>query len=84
MKAYLTFNLPDDRKAFLAAAKAGDMANAIWDIVYNTSKGIMRHYEGMDDKEYDKLTPMDGVQMFRERVSEILDENGINIDDLTE
>jgi len=84
MKAKLIFDVPEERKAFMAAAKATDMAIALWDIVYNLGKEVSRHYDGMKDEEYDQLTPMDGVQLYRERISEVLDENGINIDDYIE
>ncbi len=84
MKAKLIFDVPEERKAFMAAAKATDMAAALWDIVYNVAKGITRYYEGIDDEAYDKLTPLDGVQMYRERINAVLDDNGINVDDLIE
>jgi len=84
MKAKLIFDVPEEQKAFMAAAKANDMAMALWDIVYNVGKGVLGHYEGMKDEQYDKLTPMDGVELYRARISSVLDENGIDVDDLTE
>jgi DNA polymerase III delta prime subunit len=84
MKAKLIFDVPEERKAFMAAAKANDMALALWDITYNVGKSMERHYESKPDEEYDKLRPMDAIVEFRERISDTLNEYGINIDDLTE
>ena len=84
MKAKLIFDLPEDRKAFNAAAKADTMAVTLWEIVYNLGKEMERYYDGMSDEEYDKLTPIDAVALYCERISQILEDNGIDIDDLTE
>lgn len=84
MKAKLIFDVPEERKAFMAAVKSTDMAIALFDIIYNVSKGVERHYDGMNDEEYDKLRPLDGIELMEERIGQILEENGINIDDLIE
>lgn len=84
MKAKLIFDVPEERKAFMAAVKSTDMVIALFDIIYNVSKDVERHYDGMNDEEYDKLRPLDGIELMGERIGQILEENGINIDDLIE
>ena len=84
MKATLTFKLPKDNTAFLAAAKAQDMATALWEIVYNLRKSAEWHYDGIDDAEYDKLRPINGVEYIMDEITRIMDENGIDINQLTE
>ena len=84
MKATLTFKLPKDNTAFLAAAKAQDLAHVLWEIVYNLRKSAEWHYEGMDNAEYDKLRPLAGVEYIMDEITRIMDENGIDINQLTE
>ena len=84
MKAKLIFKIPKEQKAFLAAAKADDMAAALWEITHNLRKRMECFYDAMSKEEYDKLRPMDGVEDIMERIITIFDKGGINIDDLTE
>jgi hypothetical protein len=84
MKAKLIFDVPEERKEFLAAVRASDVVSVLWTITYNVGKSMENHYEGMPDEEYEKLRPMDAVTLFRERISDALVDAGINIDDLIE
>ena len=84
MKATLKFKLPKEGKAFLAAVKGEDTAIVLWEIVYNLSKRIQGHYDAMDDKEYSKLRPMDGVIYTLDEIREMLNDYGIDINQLTE
>ncbi len=80
MKATLTFNLPEDRTSFNAAAKADDMASALWDIVFNQRKRAFDTYiEG--NKKYSPVEIINGIF---DTISDTLDGHGIMIDDLTE
>jgi len=72
MKAILEFNLdePDDRMAHLRCIKSTDMAIVLFDIIYNLRKEI----ENIDT--YEKL------DLFYDKLNAIMEEQGINIDEL--
>jgi len=84
MKAKLIFDVPEEHKAFMAAAKAGDMASALWEITYNLRKRMEWFYDAMPEEEYNKLRPIDGVEKIMDEIMDILNREGINVDDLTE
>jgi len=72
MKAILEFNLdePDDRMAHLRCIKSTDMAIVLFDIVYNLRKEI----ENIDTDEK--------LNLFYDKLNAIMEEQGINIDEL--
>jgi len=72
MKAILEFNLdePDDRMAHLRCIKSTDMAIVLFDIVYNLRKEI----ENIDTDEK--------LDLFYDKLNAIMEEQGINIDEL--
>ncbi len=76
MKAILEFDLndPDDRIDHLRAVHADDLAYIIWDFVYNSKKEIEWKIDN------DKLESYDVLDKVYERMSELLDEYGIDID----
>ena len=78
MKAYLIFNLPDDRTSFMAAAKSGDMAIALFEITSNLKRHAEWWLEGGDKTAGELLD-----YIFDEIHAE-LNEQGIDIDQLTE
>lgn len=83
MKATFEFNMDDleDRMAHLRVTKSLDMALAIWQIVYNSKKSLM--YKVEDALNQDKnLTPYDAVDFVFDRIYEVLEEQGIKIDEL--
>jgi hypothetical protein len=78
MKATLEFNLPEDNTEYLATVKALDMANFIFELVYNTKKGLMNTIEisGKMDGE------ADGIERVFEKIYDLLDYHNIEIDKL--
>ena len=78
-KATLEFDLNDgdDAMAHLRAVKSLDMALSIWEILYNTKKGIEWKIESQEIKD-----PYEAMDKVYERIWEILDEHGIKIDEL--
>jgi len=79
MKAILEFNLPEDNTEYLATVKAMDMANFIFELVYNTKKGLINTIEisqFMDGEE-------DVIERVFEKIYELLEHNNIAIDELT-
>jgi hypothetical protein len=77
MKAELTFTLPEERKAFQAAAKADDMAIILWEIVFNLCRDINREFDGNPEVEQ-------VIDAVFSRINELIEKHGIIIDDLTE
>lgn len=76
MKAILEFNLPEDNTEYLTTIKAVDMANFIFELVYNTKKGLMNELSILD--EYKE----DGIEMVFEKIHELLKYHNIDIDEL--
>ena len=78
-KAILEFDLNDfdDKMAHLRAVKSLDMAIVLFQITSNLKKQIM--YE-IDHRE---LKDWEAVQLVFERIHELINEHGINIDELT-
>jgi hypothetical protein len=77
-KATLEFNLDDpyDQQAHLRAIKSVDMASFIFQLISNEKKLIMYQLENRDMKDWE------AVNMVFERIHELIDEHGINIDEL--
>lgn len=77
-KATLEFDLndPDDTMAHLRAVKSTDMALALWEILYNTKKGIEWEIE---ENKLDGYEVLDKVY---QKIWDSLDEHGIKIDEL--
>jgi hypothetical protein len=76
MKAKLTFDLDndEDQTSFKQCVKANAMAGVLWEINYNLKKGI--EYECEQDKG------IDPVELTFVKIYQLLDEYGIDIDDL--
>jgi len=72
MKAILEFNLdePEDRMAHLRCVKSTDMAIVLFEIIYNFRKEI----ENIDTDEK--------LDLFYDKLNAIMEEQGINIDEL--
>jgi hypothetical protein len=80
-KATLEFDLtdPDDRVEHLRAVKSTDMALFIWELLYNTKKGILNNLE------FNPNYPKDNyelVQYLWTQFHEMANEKGIIIDEL--
>jgi hypothetical protein len=76
--ATLNFDLndPDDNMAFMRCAKSTDMALALWEFANNTKKSFQRDLDESDDKSYELIDKV------YERFWEIMNDNGIKLDDL--
>jgi len=80
MKATIEFDLsdPDERMEHLRCVKSLGMALILWEIVHNLRKECHRHIDRAKD-----LDNYDAVDMVLDKISELLNDNGIIIDDLT-
>ena len=78
MKASLTFDLdqPDDRMAHMRCVKATDMAITLWEI-----RVILRSMEKDDAVTQEEYL---GALEMHDRITAIMDDNGINLDELTQ
>ena len=74
MKAILEFNLPEDNQEYLTTIKAVDMANFIFELVYNTKKKLFESTGDLDVEE--------GIDMTFKKIYELLEKHNIDIDEL--
>ena len=74
MKAILEFNLPEDNQEYLTTIKAVDMANFIFELVYNTKKKLFESTGDLDVEE--------GIDMTFQKIYELLEKHNIDIDEL--
>ncbi len=77
-KAILEFDLnqPEDLQEHRRVIKSTELALAIWDIVYNTKKGLEWSLEGKEVDKYETL------EIVYDKIHEILNQYHIDIDDL--
>jgi len=82
-KAILEYDLNDfdDAMAHRRAVKSTDMAIVLHELEYNLHKRIERELEV---KEFQGIRPteFDVIEMYKERIAELFEEQGINIDEL--
>ena len=78
MKAILEFNLPEDNTEYLATVKALDMANFIFELVYNTRKGLINQLNDSITSQYQQ----DGIEIVFDKIYELLQHHNIEIDEL--
>ena len=78
MKATLEFNLPEDNTEYLATVKALDMANFIFELVYNTKKGLINQLNDSITSEFQQ----DGIEIVFDKICELLQHHNIEIDEL--
>ena len=78
MKAILEFNLPEDNTEYLATVKAMDMTNFIFELVYNTKKGLINTIEVSQFMDGEA----DSIERVFERIRELLEYHNISIDEL--
>ena len=79
MKAILEFNLPEDNTEYLATVKAMDMTNFIFELVYNTKKGLINQINDSITSEFKQ----EGIEIVFEKIDELLEYHNIAIDELT-
>lgn len=79
-KATIKFDLEDsdDRYAYNRCNKSSDMANMLFHLRYNFARSIHNITDEQRDENFSK-----GADMVLEKVSELFEEYGINLDDLT-
>jgi len=77
-KAILEFDLndQDDSMAHMRAVKALDIASVLWEMAYNTKKGIHNRIE------FENLDAYSAVDLVFAKLWEEMNEHGINLDDL--
>jgi hypothetical protein len=82
-KGILEFDLNDtnDSMAHLRAVKSTDMAIVLHDLSYNIHRRIEREIEARELKG-EGVTQFDVIQMYKESIAELFEEQGINIDQL--
>lgn len=78
MKAILEFNLPEDNQEYLITVKANDMANFIFDLVYNSKKEIERSVPDTINGG----TEYEGIDLTFQKICELLEKHSIDIDEL--
>ena len=78
MKAILEFNLPEDNTEYLATVKAIDMANFIFELVYNTRKGLINQLNDSITSQFQQ----DGIEIVFDKIYELLQHHNIAIDEL--
>jgi hypothetical protein len=78
MKAILEFNLPEDNTEYLATVKALDMANFIFELVYNTRKGLINQLNDSITSQFQQ----DGIEIVFDKIYELLQHHNIEIDEL--
>ena len=79
-KAILEFDLndPDDNMAHLRCVKSLDMAIVLFQLTSNLKKQIMHEIDHRELKDWE------AVHLVFERIHELVNEHGINIDELTQ
>ena len=88
MKATLEFDLNDhdQRMEHMRCIKATDMALALWDIqVGNFRKRILNELEVMDITQpgtLDNILALDGAYFVLDKLTELLDQHNIDVQDL--
>ena len=77
-KATLEYDLNDhdDMMAHMRAVKSLDLALVLWEITYNTKKGIQ------NEIEFKKIDAYEAVDMIFSKLHQELSEHGINLDEL--
>lgn len=82
-KAILEFDLSDldDFMDHKRCVKALNMALVLWEFYHNSKKSLEYKIEDMMKKDKD-FTPYDSIDVVYERFQELLEEQGVIIDDL--
>lgn len=77
-KAIIEFDLSDEQDAldFKMFNKANDMHSVLFEIFYNTKKGLAYSMEGKEMDKYEVL------EMVYEKLYQILNTHNVNLDEL--
>ena len=82
MKATFEFDMnePEDKSDHKRMSKALDMALVLWELKHNAQKKI---YDSFDYMEEDKpKTAYEGVEIVFEMLHQLMEDHGLNMDDL--
>lgn len=77
MKAILEFNLPEDNQDFKLATKGSDW----WHVCWEMDQWLRAQYKYMPDEGYSK-EKYDAYYEAREKLFELMSENGVNLNDV--
>ena len=82
MKATLEFNLdnPDDKIDHMRCVKATDMAIVLFEITHNLKRTLESRFESQPQPRDE----FDGIEETFREIYKLMDENGINLDELIE
>ncbi len=75
MKSKLIFKLPEDLQEYEQCCKASNMASILFEMTSNVKRSLIKHQDVSE--EYSN-----GVEAVYEKLYELMDEHGINIDRL--
>lgn len=75
------FNEFDDRVAHLRCVKANNMFNVLFDITHNLKKNIERKIENSYSEQ--QLTSEQTLDLVFEEIVYLMEQQGVNIDELT-
>ena len=82
MKATFEFDMnePEDKSDHKRMSKALDMALVLWELKHNAQKRI---YDSFDYMEEDKpKTAYEGVEIVFKMLHQLMEDHGLNMDDL--
>ena len=80
MKAKLKFNLdnPDDKMEHMRCVKATDMAIVLFEITHNLKRTLESRFESQPQPRDE----FDGIEETFSEIYKLMDEHGINLDEL--
>ena len=80
MEAILKFNLdnPDDKMEHMRCVKATDMAIVLFEITHNLKRTLESRFESQPQPRDE----FDGIEETFREIYKLIDENGINLDEL--
>jgi hypothetical protein len=78
MEAILKFNLPEDKQDFDLATQGKDWWNVCWEM----DQWLRKQYKYMPDAEYSK-DKYDAYYEAREKLFELMNQNGVSLDDVS-
>ncbi len=78
MKAKLIFSLPEEQQDFDRCVKSSDLCAVIWEFTSNSRKRIEREFKNNTENN----DAFDGIERCFEHFYNLLEDRGINIDEI--
>lgn len=78
MKVTIEFNLPEENEEYAISSQAINMHSALFDLLYNTRKKIVRMIESAEDQDKN-VNAYDTIDFFYDEIHRILDEHGVKM-----